>query len=102
MRYDVRGFKVLKYKNQDVYKNLHNEKVLLVVEKSTLPSNCTEVVNENEYNNCYIQIDNYTAHHYISFKNKVYKVTVKTPGITEIEEKTKIRIDNMINSFSIN
>ena len=74
MRYDMTDFKVFKYKTQDIYKNLNDERVLVVVEKSTLPSNCTTITSTKEYNSCLVKIDNYTEEHYISTNTKVYKI----------------------------
>ena len=102
MRYDVNEFKVFKYKEQDIYKNLNDERILVVVEKSMLPSNCVKVTSQNEYNNCYIKIDNYTEYYYVSSQEKVYKLTIKTPGNKEYEEGIKIRINQMLKSFAIN
>lgn len=101
MRYDVTDFKVFKYKTQDIYKNLNDERVLVVVEKSQIPSNCTTITSTKEYNNCYIKVDNYTEENYISSKNQVYKITIKTPGTTEYLEGTRVRIEHMLNTFSI-
>jgi len=101
MRYDISKFKVFKYKEQDIYKNLDDERVLVLVEKSTLPNSCDMATSNTEYNDCYIKIDNYTDEHYISNNNKVYKITIKTPGTLEYEEGAKSRINYMIKSFAI-
>lgn len=102
MRYDVNEFKVFKYKEQDIYKNLNDERILVVVEKSLLPTNCTKVTSQNEYNSCYIKIDNYTEYYYISSQEKVYKLTIKTPGVSEYNEGIKTRINQMLKTFTIN
>lgn len=101
MRYDTNYFKVFKYKHQDIYKNLKDERILVVVEKSSAPSNCVQTSLNNEFNNCYIKIDDYTELHYISKSTDVYKITVKTPGIFEYDEGIKTRINNMISTFAI-
>lgn len=101
MRYDVNEFKVFKYKSQDIYKNLNDERVLVVVEKSTLPTNCTEATSQTEYNNCYVKVDDYTENHYISLDNQVYKITIKTPNSVEYEEGIKARINHMLKTFVI-
>lgn len=101
MRYDINNFKIFKYKNQDIYKNLKDERVLVVVERSTLPTNCAITTSQNEYNNCYIKIDDYTEEHYISTSSVVYKITIKTPGTTEYKEGIEKRINYMLDSFSI-
>ena len=36
MRYDVDNFKVFKYKGQDIYRNINDATILVVVEKSNL------------------------------------------------------------------
>lgn len=101
MRYDINNFKVFKYKNQDIYKNLNDERVLVVVEKSNIPSNCVTTPAENEYNNCYIKVDDYTEEHYISTSAIIYKITIKTPGTVEYKEGVSTRINYMLNSFNI-
>lgn len=101
MRYDITEFKVFKYNKQDIYKNLNDERVLVVVEKAMLPSNCTKITSSSEYNNCYIKIDNYTEEYYISTNSKVYKITIKTPGTTEYLEGARVRIEHMINTFTV-
>ena len=101
MRYDVERFKVFKYKNQDIYKFIENEQVLVLVEKSTLPSDCNADPLENGYNNCYKYIDDTMDEYYISSNNKTYRILVKTPGGTEYAEGVKVRIQYMINTFEI-
>lgn len=101
MRYDINNFKVFKYKSQDIYKNLNDERILVVVEKSIMPANCVSTPAENEYNNCYIKVDDYTEEHYISKNESVYKITIKTPGKAEYSESTKTRVDYMLDSFVI-
>lgn len=101
MRYDINNFKVFKYKTQDIYKNLNDERVLVVVEKSNIPANCVTTPVENEYNNCYIKVDDYTEEHYISTSAIVYKITIKTPGTTEYKEGVSTRINYMLDSFNI-
>lgn len=101
MRYDINNFKVFKYKTQDIYKNLNDERVLVVVEKSNIPANCVTTPAENEYNNCYIKVDDYTEEHYISTSAIVYKITIKTPGTTEYKEGVSTRINYMLDSFNI-
>ena len=101
MRYDIAKFRVFKYKEQDYYKNLDDERVLVIVEKTNAPSNCSTSTSDTEYINCYIKVDNYTDEHYISNNNKVYKITIKTPGTSEYEEGTNSRIDYMLKTFNI-
>lgn len=102
MRYDVERFKVFNYKNQDIYRFIDNERVLVLVEKSSLPSDCNAEPLENGYNNCYKYIDDTMDEYYISFNNKTYRIIIKTPGGKEFQEGVKVRINYMINSFGIN
>lgn len=101
MRYDTTDFRVFKYKGQDIYKNLNDERVLVVVEKSKTPKNCTKITTTNEYNSCYIKVDNYTEEHYVSTSTQNYKITIKTPGTPEYLEGARVRIEHMINTFLI-
>jgi len=102
MRYDVNSFKVFKYKDQDLFRNLNNERIVVAVEKSSAPSNCSTTTLDNEYNNCYIKVDGYTEEYYISSNNKTYKITVKTSGSEDYTEEFEARINNMLKSFEIN
>ena len=101
MRYDIDNFKVFKYKEQDIYKFLHNDMVLVVVEKASLPSSCSVSILETGYNSCYVKVNNFTEEYYISSNGRTYKVTVKSPDTTEYEEGAKVRISYMINSFEM-
>ena len=101
MRYDIEKFKVFKYKGQDFFKNLEDERVLVVVEKSTMPTSCSAITVNTEYSECYIKIDNYTEEYYYSTNTKVYKITVKTPGTVEYIEGVKVRINHMLDSFKM-
>jgi len=102
MRYDTNKFTVFKYKGQDIYRFKNNEKILVVVEKSVLPSTCSDATLDMEYNNCYIALDNYTDEYYISKNESTYKVTVKNPNTTDYENGVKTRIEYMIKSFEMN
>lgn len=99
MRYDIESFKIFKYKGQDFFKNLNDERILVVIEKATTPSNCSTITTNTEFNECYIKVDNYTEEYYYSANNKVYKITVKTPGFQSVDEDTKARINHMLESF---
>lgn len=101
MRYDIDTFKVFKYKNQDMFKYINAEKILVIVEKGAAPQNCNRT-NEELFNSCVVKIDNYTNEYYITSNNKTYKVTVKTPGSPNYTEDIKSRINYMLNSFEIN
>ena len=102
MRYDIDNFKVFKYKNQDIYKNINDIRILLAVEKSSLTKPCSVSKTETGYNSCYVKLDNFTEEYYITTNGRTYKVTVKTPGSSELSEGTKQRISYMINSFIFN
>lgn len=102
MRYDVNKFTVFKYKQQDIFKLISDEKSLLVIEKSTLPSNCSETTLDNEYNNCYIKLDDYTEEYYISTGGETYKITMKSPNTETFEKDTRIRMEYMLNTFVVN
>lgn len=101
MRYDVNKFTVFKYKNQDIYKFLEDERILVVVEQSGLPSYCESSNLEMAYNNCYVKVDNYTEEFYISTNGRTYKITIKSPSTSEYEEGIKTRMDYMINTFEM-
>ena len=102
MRYDIDRFEVSKNKNQDVYKFIYNDEVIVFVEKSSLPKNCEKASLKNDYNNCHKYIDETKEEYYIYDGDKVYKVLIKTPGGTEYSEGVKVRINYMINTFKIN
>lgn len=102
MRYDIDNFKVFKYKKQDIFKFLHNDAVLVVVEKSSLPNSCTASRIETGYNSCYVKKDDYTEEYYISTNGYTYKITIKSPNTSEYGEGVRTRISYMINSFIIN
>ena len=101
MRYDMTKFTVFKYKEQDYYRIINNEKIVVIVEKSTLPNTCPDSSLDMEYNSCYINLDNYTDEYYISTNDKIYKITVKTPSASEYTSAVKTRIEHMINSFKL-
>ncbi len=98
MRYDTSSFKVFKYRKQDIFKYLDSEKILVVVEKSTLPSTCNNGTN-SDYSSCVITVDDYTEERYISTNGETYKLTIKTPNSSEYEEGAKSRINYMLSTF---
>ncbi len=98
MRYDINYFRVFKYKSQDIFKYLEAEKILVVVEKSTLPSSCSNT-GSNSYNSCVVTVDNYTEEQYIKTNDTVYKLTIKKPNASEYTNDIKSRIDYMISTF---
>lgn len=101
MRYDINEFKVFKYKKQDIFKNLNDERVVVVVEKSNIPSTCKSNILETDYNNCYVEVDNYTEEYYVSSQNNTYKITIKSPGKVEYDEPEIAQVSYMLKSFQI-
>ncbi|MBQ8902392.1 MAG: hypothetical protein IJY87_04930 [Bacilli bacterium] len=101
MRYDVDNFMVFKYKSQDIYKYLTDEKILIIVEETMLPTTCSSGSLDMEYNNCYVKIDNYTEEHFISTNGRTYRLTVKTPNNTTLDKKLEDKINYMLSSFEI-
>ena len=101
MRYDIEKFKVFKYRHQDIYKNIDNERILVIVEDGTVPDSCTSMTANDQYNNCYVKIDEYTDNYYITTKGLTYKITVKSSGDSNLDFGTKARIEYMINSFEV-
>ncbi len=100
MRYDINNFSIFKYKGQDYFKNIQAEKILVIVEKGSIPGNCSNTDVSN-YDSCIIKLDNYTKQYYMTENNKTYKITVKTPNINEYEQNINSRINYMLNSFEI-
>lgn len=100
MRYDIDRFSIMKYRGQDIFKYKDAEKILVIVEKSILPSQCSST-NDSYYDNCIVKLDNYTKEYYISKNNSTYKITVKTPNISEYEQNVNARINYMLKSFNI-
>ena len=101
MRYDVDNFMVFKYKSQDIYKYLTDEKILIIVEETMLPTTCSSGSLDMEYNNCYVKIYNYTEEHFISTNGRTYRLTVKTPNNTTLDKKLEDKINYMLSSFEI-
>jgi len=101
MRYDIKNFTVFKYKNQDIFRFINDERVLVIVEESGLPNLCYSGSLDMTYNNCYVQVDNYTEEHYITTNGKTYKITVKSPNTPEYKEGVNDRINYMLNSFKM-
>ena len=99
MRYNINEFKVFKYKNQDIYKAKKDERVVVVVEKSTMPANCSNSQHDTTYNSCYLNIDNFTEEYYLSRNNIVYKITIKKHTATSRELLDNI--DFMIDNFAM-
>lgn len=100
MRYDIENFKVFKYKNQDIFKNIKNENVLILIERSDLSLDCNEVSEDGNYKSCNKTIDDSIKQILISSNNKSYKILVKDSGI--IDSLIKSEIDYMIKSFEVN
>lgn len=102
MRYNVEEFKVLKYKNKDIYKNLKDEKLLITVEKPNAPLNCSVKNEDYEYNKCFLKIDNYNQEYNISSQNRFFKIIIKSSGFDNLNKETEEDINWMINSFRLN
>ena len=102
MRYDVNNFTVFKYHNQDFYKYKEGEKIIVIVEKSSLPKECKQKENDDEYSKCTLEVDDYTEENYVSLKGQTYKLTIKNPNTDEYKHKIKARIDYMLSSFEMN
>lgn len=102
MRYDVDNFKVFKYKGQDIYRFNTAERVMLAIEVSELPTNCTTTATQGDYNKCTIDVDEDTKEYYFSDNNTTYKMILKTPNDASKDENIMKRINYMINSFEIN
>lgn len=101
MRYDIERFKVFKYKEQDIYKFIANDQVLVLVEKATLPEDCNNEPLEKGYNNCYKMIDDNMEEYYLTSNNKTYRILIKCPNTSEYNSGVKARIKYMIGSFEI-
>ncbi len=101
MRYDIERFKVFKYKDQDIFKFIGNDQVLVVVEKSDLPSDCNSEPLETGYNNCYKMINDNMEEYYLTSNGKTYRILVKCPNTPEYSEGVKERIKYMLGSFEI-
>ena len=101
MRYDIERFKVFKYKEQDIYKFIGNDQVLVVVEKSILPSDCNSEPLETGYNNCYKIINDNMEEYYLTSNSRTYRILVKCPNTSEYNEGVKARIKYMLGSFEI-
>lgn len=102
MRYDVDKFKVFKYQEQDIYKGVEDEDVLVVVEKSKVPTSCGENASlKNSYNNCNILISSDTEEYYIYKDSDVYKITVKLPVGISYQKNYNEKITTMLDSFKM-
>ncbi len=101
MRYDTAAFKVFKYKGQDYYRFLNNDSIMVIVERGIIPSSCLTSNLENNYNNCYVMLDNFTEEFYVTKTNRTYKITIKKPGFNEYTEDIKARTLYMLNSFEM-
>ena len=73
---------------------------MVFVSKADSPSNCTSTGLDNNYNNCFIRVDEYTEEYYISSNGITYKVMVRTPNTTEYQEGVRVRIQYMLNVMS--
>lgn len=103
MRYDIANFKAFSYRNQDIYKGIKNEDILIVIENSTVPSACSNSTTnpKSTYNQCEIIIDINTTEYYMYNKNNAYKITVNLPPLIEDQNHFDERIDLMLNTFKM-
>ena len=101
MRYDISTFKVVKYKKQDMFKYNKAEKILVIVEKSSIPNNCITSGDE-VHNSCVIIVDDYTKVYYVKEQGQTYKITVKTPDNSHYNDEIKSRINFMLSTFEVN
>lgn len=101
MRYDINNFVVFKHNNKDYYKFKHNDNVIVKVESSSVPTNCTNQVLETTLNNCYRKLDNYTEEYYITSNSKTFKVTIKSPNSSEYTSSVRTRIEIMLETFKV-
>lgn len=101
MRYDIENFTVFKYKGQDIYKFKNDERILVVVELSGLPTSCLSGTLNMEYNNCYVKTDNYTEEYYISTNGRTYKVMIKSLNTSEYISGVRSRINYMLKTFEM-
>ena len=101
MRYDINSFKVFKYKDKDIFSFLRDCKIVLSIEKSTMPKNCAKTTFDNEYSSCYVKVDSFTQEYYFSKDKKVYKIVIKLSEDNKNKEVATTEINYMLNSFNI-
>ncbi len=99
MRYDVDNFTVFKYHSQDFYKYNDEEKIIVIVEKSSLPDNCIDESESQKLIKCTLTIDDFTEENYFSQDKNTYKITIKNPNTNNYNKNVKPFIDYMLNSF---
>lgn len=102
MRYDIDNFKVSKYRNQDIYRYKNAEKIVLIVQRANMPESCMTSTSENSsYDSCIVKIDNYTKEYYYQKGSDSYRITVKTPNVSDYEQNINVKINYMLKSFTI-
>ena len=101
MRYDVERFKVYRFRNQDVFKSLENDGLIMLIEKAILPADCNSDPLKTGYNSCYKYIDALKEEYFISVYDRVYKITVNIQSENDYNNELKERIKYMISTFEI-
>lgn len=103
MRYDIENFKVFKYQEQDIYKCTTNSDIVIKVEKTSLPSACSNSSTSLNfsYNSCELlnALDN--KEYYLYDKNNIYKITLSLPDELRSQNNYGDIIDRMLATFSI-
>ncbi len=101
MRYDINNFIVFKYRDQDFYKYKDEDKIIVMVETSELPNNCTLETENQGYSKCTLIVDNFTEETYYTRDKKTFKITVKNPNTRDYEKNIKPLVDYMLKSFEM-
>ena len=101
MRYDINNFIVFKYRDQDFYKYKDEEKIIVMVEISKLPNNCTLETENQGYSKCTLIVDNFTEETYYTQGKKTFKITIKNPNTRDYEKNIKPLVDYMLKSFEM-
>lgn len=101
MRYDINNFKVFKYQSEDIYKSLHEDEVVIKVEKSKAPSSCsgTSAGLTFAYSNCEVIVNSNMEEYYVYDSDKTYKITVNLPQSLKNTNNYYEIINLMLNSF---
>lgn len=103
MRYDIENFKVFKYQDQDIYKCTTNSDVVIKVEKSTLPSACSNSPASEKftYNSCEFLNDLANEEYYLYDQEKIYKITLSLPDELKNQNNYGDITSKMLASFNI-
>lgn len=101
MRYDIDNFRVFKYSNKDYYKFKSSDKILVIVERHSLPTACTSSNLDMIYNNCYYKEDKFNESYYITTNGRTYKITIKNVNTLDDSRDIKTIIKYMLDSFEM-